>query len=312
MTALTIPAQPLQDAAPRPLPWRRMAWVTWRQHRATLLSVPALFGALAVFLLIAGLRIHHDYAVLTACHPFGSAHCQARSSSFNGTDWTLANTFGILLLLAPALVGAFAGAPVLARELETGTYRYAWTQGYGRTRWAIAKLVLIAVTVTAVAGAFSALWTWFFQPFLRQEDMNVLTATVFSTHGVAFAAWTLAAFSHRRDVRHAGPPDRAGHGPHPGRVPRAGAADLAGPAQALPAGRRSPATRPSSTASSPPTLPVSLGTWHSRRHAVVALHTGQPVLADAVHRGRLAAGALGAAHRGHRLAGPPPPIDVLR
>ena len=195
MTALTMPAQPLQDAAPRPLPWRRMAWVTWRQHRATLLSVPALFGALAVFLLIAGLRIHHDYAVLTACHPFGSPHCQARSSSFNGTDWTLANTFGILLLLAPALVGAFAGAPVLARELETGTYRYAWTQGYGRTRWAIAKLALIAVTVTAVAGAFSALWTWFFEPFLRQEDMNVLTATVFATHGVAFAAWTLAAFS---------------------------------------------------------------------------------------------------------------------
>ncbi len=27
----------------------------------------------------------------------------------------------------PVLIGAFAGAPVLARELETGTYRYAWT-----------------------------------------------------------------------------------------------------------------------------------------------------------------------------------------
>jgi hypothetical protein len=193
MSALTVPAQPVH--APRPLPWRRMAWVTWRQHRATLISVPALFGALAVFLLIAGVRIHHDYAVLTACHPFGSAHCQALNSSFNGADWTLANTFSILLVLAPALIGAFAGAPVLARELETGTYRYAWTQGYGRTRWAIAKLVLIAVTVTAAAGAFSALWTWFFQPFLRQEDMNVLTATVFSTHGLAFAAWTLAAFT---------------------------------------------------------------------------------------------------------------------
>ncbi len=42
MTALTIPAQPRQDAAPRPLPWRRMAWVTWRQHRATLISVALL------------------------------------------------------------------------------------------------------------------------------------------------------------------------------------------------------------------------------------------------------------------------------
>jgi hypothetical protein len=195
MTTLTMPAQPVQGAALRPLPWRRMVWVTWRQHRPTLISVPALFAALAVFLLIAGLKMHHDYAALSACHPFSSGTCQRLNSNFNHADWTLANTFSILLNLAPALIGAFAGAPVLARELEAGTYRYAWTQGYGRTRWTIAKLVLIAVTVTATAGAFSALWTWFYQPFIKQEDMTMLTATVFGTHGVAFAAWTLAAFS---------------------------------------------------------------------------------------------------------------------
>jgi ABC-type transport system involved in multi-copper enzyme maturation permease subunit len=192
---LTMPAQPGQATALRPVPWRRMLWVTWRQHRPTLISVPALFAALAVFLLIAGLKIHHDYAVLTACHPFSSDRCQALNSNFNNTDWTLANTFNILLHLAPALIGAFAGAPVLARELETGTYRYAWTQGFGRERWTIAKLALIAVTVTAAAGAFSQLWAWFFQPFLKQEDMTVLTATVFDTRGVVFAAWTLAAFT---------------------------------------------------------------------------------------------------------------------
>ena len=36
MTALTLLARPEQDAALRPLPWRRMAWVTWRQHRVAL------------------------------------------------------------------------------------------------------------------------------------------------------------------------------------------------------------------------------------------------------------------------------------
>ena len=195
MTALTTSAQPGRSTMLRPLPWRRMLWVTWRQHRATLLSVTGLFAALAVFAVIAGLRIHHQYAVLMACHPFGSGTCQALNSNFNNTDWTLANTFNILLHLAPPLTGAFAGAPLLARELETGSYRYAWTQGYGRTRWTIAKLALIAVTVTAAAAAFSQLWAWFFQPFLKQEDMTVLTATVFDTRGVSFAAWTLAAFS---------------------------------------------------------------------------------------------------------------------
>jgi hypothetical protein len=195
MTVLTIAAQPGQDHAPRPLPWRRMAWVTWRQHRATLIALPAILGAVSVFLLVAGLRIHHDYAVLTACRPFQSHACQNLNMSFNQTDWTIGNTLLILMNLAPALLGAFAGAPVLARELETGTFRYAWTQGYGRVRWTIAKLTLLAVAVVAVTGAFSQLFTWFFRPFIAQEDLNVLTATVFGTRGLVFAAWTLVAFA---------------------------------------------------------------------------------------------------------------------
>jgi hypothetical protein len=195
MTALTLAPPPQQDAAPRPVPWRGMAWVTWRQHRATLISVPAVFGTIAVFLWIAGLIIHHAYAVLTACHPFTSSACQALNSGFNTGDWPIANILNILMLLVPVLIGAFAGAPVLARELESGSYQYAWTQGIGRVRWAVAKLVLLAVTVTVLAGAFSQVFTWFFKPFLAQEDLTVLSATVFANRGIAFAAWTLVAFS---------------------------------------------------------------------------------------------------------------------
>jgi len=33
MTVLTTPAQPGRGRGLRPVPWRRMAWVTWRQHR---------------------------------------------------------------------------------------------------------------------------------------------------------------------------------------------------------------------------------------------------------------------------------------
>jgi hypothetical protein len=195
MTVLTIPAQPGPDTARPPIPWRRMAWVTWRQHRLTLIGVPGLLGALAGYLLIAGLRSHHAYAALIACHPAGSLGCGRTGAEFSSTYWTQADIVLILLNLAPALIGAFAGAPVLARELETGTYRYAWTQGFGRERWTIAKLALLAVTVTAAAGALSQVFAWFFQPFLSQEGLNVLAATVFDTRGIAFAAWTLAAFA---------------------------------------------------------------------------------------------------------------------
>jgi hypothetical protein len=195
MTVLTLPAQPGQDVKPRPVPWRRMAWVTWRQHRATLISGPAVLGAIAVYLWIAGLKIHHDYAALTACRPASSAACQRLSTSFTHTDWTMANTTLILMHLVPVLIGAFAGAPVLARELETGTFRYAWTQGFGRERSTIAKLVLLAVVLTAAVGALGQLFAWFFQPALENAGMNVLAATVFDTRGISFAAWALVTFS---------------------------------------------------------------------------------------------------------------------
>jgi hypothetical protein len=194
VTTLTVPAKPGQDHGLRPVPWRKAGWVAWRLHRLTLISVPVLFGAVAVFLWIAGLKIHHDYAVLAACRPVTSSACQALNSSFNSTDWTTGNTVDILLQLAPALIGAFAGAPVLARELETGTFRYAWTQGLRRERQTIARLALLAIAITAAAGAFSLVFTWFLQPFLALGDMTVFSAA-FVTRGIAFAAWTLAAFT---------------------------------------------------------------------------------------------------------------------
>ena len=93
------------------------------------------------------------------------------------------------------LIGAFAGAPVLARELETGTFRYAWTQGIERWRWTVAKLVLLAVTVAAAAGAFGVLFSWYFSPIVASGDETPFLPTVFDLYGVALAAWTLAAFA---------------------------------------------------------------------------------------------------------------------
>jgi ABC-type transport system involved in multi-copper enzyme maturation permease subunit len=62
-------------------------------------------------------------------------------SDFLSTYDHTATLIPSLLQALPALIGAFVGAPVLARELETGTFRYAWTQGFGRWRWTLAKLV---------------------------------------------------------------------------------------------------------------------------------------------------------------------------
>jgi len=197
VSVLTLPAQPVQGAGPalRPVPWQRMIWVTWRQHRGMLVGVAAVLAMVSVFLLVMGLKVHHDYTALINCHPASSDACNAARNSFNNTDWTMGNTILILMNLAPALLGIFTGPAVFARELETGTFRYAWTQGIGRLRWTVAKLVLLAGAIAILAWAFSQVFAWFFGPFLSFEGMNVLAATVFDSRGIDFAAWVLFAFA---------------------------------------------------------------------------------------------------------------------
>jgi len=202
VTALTTPSRPdsEDDADLRPLPWRRMAGVTWRQHRAALAGMAVLLGALAVWLWTAVSSAHDAWAAATACRPAGSANCQDLAAAFNGT-WNAISIPAVLLQVVPALIGAFTGAPVLARELETGTFRYAWTQGFGRWHWALAKLVALAVVLAAATGAFSVLLSWCFQPYLAAGNQalglygNSPLVTAFSLREVTFPAWTLAVFA---------------------------------------------------------------------------------------------------------------------
>jgi hypothetical protein len=196
MTVLTTPAHPGRGNGLPPVPWRRMVWVTWRQRRLAVAGVAAFLGAAALYLLVEGVPVHHAYAAVTACHPAGSVVCQNLADSFNNGGYVFqAGIVAALLQVAAALVGAFAGAPVLARELETGTARYAWTQAFGRWRWAAGQLVPLAVAVAAVAAAFSVMFSWYYQPFFAAGDQSPLSSTVFDLRGVAFAAWTLAAFA---------------------------------------------------------------------------------------------------------------------
>ena len=182
------------DAEPRPVPWPGMLWVTWRQHRGLLVSVLVVFAAAVASMLVYGQRIHHDYAILRACRPAASPACQGLSNYFNSTDWHLANYLQVALLAVPVLLAMFAGPPVVARDLENSTYRYAWTQGIGRVRWTVAKIGIIGAVVTIAAFAIGQLFAWFFAPFLTTEKLTVYTPSVFVTHGICYSAWTLTAF----------------------------------------------------------------------------------------------------------------------
>jgi hypothetical protein len=177
-----------------------MAWVTWRQHRAALIGVVSFVGFLSLGVWISGLHLHDIYGQALACRPVGDATCSDVIGSFNGTDGFLAN--GLILQVVPPLIGVFIGAPVLAREMETGTFRYAWTQGYGRIRWALAKLVALAIVVTAIAEALSLLFSWYYQPYFASSNQklgltepSLFAPGLFDLREVALIGWTLVAFA---------------------------------------------------------------------------------------------------------------------
>lgn len=52
----------------------------------------------------------------------------------------------------PAVIGMFWGAPLISRELETGTHYLAWNQGVTRTRWLATKLGLGAAAAMTPPG----------------------------------------------------------------------------------------------------------------------------------------------------------------
>ncbi len=68
-------------------------------------------------------------------------------------------------------------------------------RGAGRTRWAVSTLVLPAALLTAATGAFTALFYWYYRPFLEDGQVSSMLPLSFALLGVAFAAWTLFSFS---------------------------------------------------------------------------------------------------------------------
>jgi hypothetical protein len=131
-----------------------MIWLTWRQFRAQAAAVYAAVAACAVVLAITGPRL----VSLARDYP------DAVFDQLTRTDRFLYNAGLVLLAVAPAVIGAFWGAPMVARELEAGTHRLAWNQTVTRTRWLATKLGITALATAAVVGVLTLAVSWWAGP----------------------------------------------------------------------------------------------------------------------------------------------------
>ncbi len=147
-----------------------MTWLVWRQHRNQAYLAAAALAAFAILLLVTGRQMASQYqSALTSC-----------SASHNCGN--LANTLILgtpvlfllvtLTVVAPCLLGAFWGGPLVARELETGTNQFAWTQSITRNRWLTVKVGWALLGAAAWGGAVSALVTWWSSPVNALNHQN--------------------------------------------------------------------------------------------------------------------------------------------
>jgi ABC-type transport system involved in multi-copper enzyme maturation permease subunit len=186
-----------------------MTWLTWRQFRVQTFTAAAALAAFAVLLAVTGPHLASLYAAsgLSGCQP---ASCEHLASSFlqqlyaAGTYRVLYLLGVMLILLTPAVIGLFWGAPLVARELETGTSALAWNQSVTRTRWLAAKLTVGGLAAMAVTEGLSLMQAWWAAPIGRAVGhgasgtnlaMGQFSSLVFATHGITPLGYAAFAFT---------------------------------------------------------------------------------------------------------------------
>ena len=178
-----------------PVPARRLAWVAWRRNRATVLGLGLLLVAIGTYLAVTGLRTHAAYDNLGSCiPPITTDACRIQWTSFMNSHGSR-GLMSMLLVVLPGLVGAVVGAPLLGRELESGVFRYSWTQGAGRMRWAVAVIIPVAVVTIVMMGLLGILVVWHNEPLTYAGATQRLDTSTFPTTGLAVAGWTLLGLS---------------------------------------------------------------------------------------------------------------------
>ncbi|MGN9890159.1 transporter [Micromonospora sp. L31] len=180
-----------------------MIWLTWRQHRKQAFFTLLGFAALAALMVPIGLSMRHTFADLeladcvrqladTDVAAATRDTCDAGFRRFTNRYGSL-NLVAVLLLTLPVLVGLFWGAPLVAREVEHGTHRFVWTQGVGRTRWALVKFGLVGAAVVVLAVCYGLGMSWWVEPLTQAAHEGRLGVIVFDLQGIVPIGYTLFA-----------------------------------------------------------------------------------------------------------------------
>ena len=169
-----------------------MTWLVWRQYRAPAAIAAALLAAFAALAVFTGLHAASVFqAAFGACLPTHTCRFPGDNVSLDGGPVGFIIEF---TLAVPVLLGMFIGAPLVAREVETGTGQFVWTQGLTRRHWLAVKVGWLLLAALAWGGAVGALVTWWSGP-KNAAYANAFSPGTFDVQGIMPAVYSLFAMA---------------------------------------------------------------------------------------------------------------------
>jgi ABC-2 family transporter protein len=175
-----------------------MIWLTWRQFRVQAAAMAAALAGLALILALTGAGLADDYSSGIAACTAESGGCSAFVQHFFQDHQNAFLAVTAVVLILPALIGLFWGAPLIARELEAGTHRLVWNQSITRTRWLAVKLGLTALAVVVAAGLGSLAVDWWSNPIDKAaagDQFSRMEPLLFDARGIVPIGYALFAFA---------------------------------------------------------------------------------------------------------------------
>ena len=165
-----------------------MTWLAWRQFRSQLAVASGLLALLAIYVLSTGPHIAHVFAATAlACHETCNP---VNTGAANLTK--LIPEFNDLVQLTPVLIGMFFGAPLVTREMESGSVQLFLTQSISRARWLGSKILVVALGSVVVGGLTSLMVTWWASPW---DHYNHLPFGTFDLRDIVPVAYSVFAFA---------------------------------------------------------------------------------------------------------------------
>ncbi len=186
-----------------------MIWMSWRQFRAHAIVAGCVLVTFTVLLMITGFGLAHLYnsSGLPGCAAHGSCDQAIHNfmSQLRASVYAVVFYLGAALIYGgPALIGMFWGAPMVAREIETGTFRLAWNQSVSRSQWLLVKVIMVGLAAMIVTGVLSLTLTWWAEPVYKAThfapadsslSFNRFSPLLFGTYGIAPAGYAVFAFA---------------------------------------------------------------------------------------------------------------------